>query len=259
MPDGRRMKRLGNIGLAALAACTLGVVGFAVIGPSHPPAPSNPDISAKAEQFEKDAAAQKEAREAAYQESLKIQLTHPQGRPLRVMVAGDSLSVGYYASTKDKSFKSLVLSQLGQAEALDPKQGPGKLSTVDRIIEVPPNLDLAIIELGTNDVGVPVPLETFKANYVNLFNMVKKSSPDVRFMCASTWAKDSPTFDVAIHDLCETVDGAYVDLTGAKAVPANRGPKDVQTEFGLSDAFHPNDAGHKAIAEAIISKISWTN
>jgi lysophospholipase L1-like esterase len=236
---------------ALLAAAALVLTGCA--GPAAP----SPDIQEKADKFAAGVKATMAAEEAAYQESLKIKLVKPADRPMRVMLAGDSLGVGYYASTKAKSFKSIVAAQIGDVEFLEPTQRPGKLSTVDRIVEVPMNLDLAIIELGTNDVGIPVELETFKATYSRLLAKIQRSSPGVKFMCASTWAKDSPSFDDAIKGMCDTVDGAFVDLRQVKAAPENRGPKGRNTEFGASDAFHPNDAGHKAIADAILKLIRF--
>jgi acyl-CoA thioesterase-1 len=236
---------------ALFAAAALVLVGCAA------PAEPTPDVEGKAAKFAADIKASMAAEEAAYQESLKIKIKRPEGRPMRVMFAGDSLSVGYYASTKAKSFKSIVAKQIGNVELLDPTQSPGRLSTVDRVAEVPMNLDLAIIELGTNDVGIPVELDKFKATYSKLLAKIRRSSPGVKFMCASTWAKDSPTFDTAIQGMCDEVGGAYVDLRQIKAKPENRGPKGLPTEFGPSDAFHPNDAGHKAIADAILKLIRF--
>lgn len=175
--------------------------------------------------------------------------------PVELMVAGDSLSGGYYASDREHGFVAAVTRTLGSAKVYVAERAHQTLSRVSDIAEVPAGVDIAIIELGTNDVGIPTPDAEFAASYEALVKRVIAASPDVKLVCLGTWTGWGWTQDQTIRSACEAVGGTYVHLRDLFDIETLRGPAGRDTFLGDSDDFHPNDAGHAAIASRITAAL----
>lgn len=245
--------KLGGILVLAAALVLTGCA------PAAPPV--DPDIQAKADTFSAKIEADMEARFAAEDEAKLIKLTFPDDRPLRLLFAGDSLAGGFFASAKDKGFTQLVrqsLSQSGPVEEFRGEQAHATLSTVGGLVNVPAGLDLAIVELGTNDIKAKTDPATFAEQYAGLLAKIKADSPNAAILCASVWQSDATTKDVynrAIQEQCQTAGGKYADISVLFEVASNRGPAGVETWVGTSDNFHPNDKGHQAISDLLLGQI----
>ena len=76
-------------------------------------------------------------------------------------------------------------------------------------------------------------------------------------MCVGVWRpkKNAETFDTIIKDLCEVRGGVFVSISDLAEDASLKGPEGVATFGGLSDAFHPNDRGHRMIADRIMEVI----
>lgn len=177
--------------------------------------------------------------------------------PLRVLFAGDSLTSGYFASSKDAGFRNLLAEEWGDVELTSADLAHQDLTTVSRIVDVPADLDIAVVELGTNDISAKTPLDDFRSQYVGLLGKILEGSPDAAVVCAGTWQSsvNGRPYNTIIHDECERVGGVYVGLVQAFQDEDNRGPAGVETPFGESDTFHPNDTGHRLIADLIADHI----
>lgn len=174
----------------------------------------------------------------------------------RVLVTGDSLAAGFFASTEAQGFSPLVTGALGRVTPTTVSRAHQTLSTVAGVTEVPPDLDLAVIELGTNDVGIPTPLADFEAQYGDLLARIRASSPDAALVCLGTWTHDGAAYDEVIARSCAANAGRYVSLAGLFAVAELHGPAGRDTFVGTGDEFHPNDAGHRAIADAVLAVLA---
>jgi len=179
----------------------------------------------------------------------------PSGRATRVLFTGDSLTGGFFASTKSAAFPALVQQELGEVEVTQAAMAHQTLTTVSRVTDVPEGLDLAVIELGTNDVSAPTPIKDFESQYASLLSKIRATSPRAYIVCLSTWAAGGKDYDNVISKVCSAASGQYVSIAEANNNPANHGPAGVKTEAGTSDTFHPNDAGHRAIADSIIKAL----
>ncbi|WP_307387579.1 SGNH/GDSL hydrolase family protein [Microbacterium testaceum] len=173
-----------------------------------------------------------------------------------MLVTGDSLAAGFFASTEAQGFSSLVTGALGRVTPTTVSRAHQTLSTVAGVTEVPPDLDLAVIELGTNDVGIPTPLADFEAQYGDLLGRIRTSSPDAALVCLGTWTHDGAAYDEVIARSCAANAGRYVSLAGLFAVAELHGPAGRDTFVGTGDEFHPNDAGHRAIADAVLAVLA---
>lgn len=245
-----RPKYLGVVGIAALAVVTAGAVGFVVLEPHQ-----GAEVPEKVQEY--------------YNDSLKTGAAIPTptavqpvsltrsipGEPLRVLFAGDSLTDGYFASEQAKSFKQIVLDQLGPVELTTAALAKQTLSTVSKVTDVPADLDLAVVELGTNDVGIPTPIAEFTTQYDALLAKIKAKSPNTALLCAGTWEGTGTQYDIAIAKSCTKAGGRYISLAGLYQNSSFHGPAKAQTWKGESDWFHPNDAGHAAIAKALLAAV----
>ncbi|MDF2666737.1 MAG: lysophospholipase [Microbacterium sp.] len=174
----------------------------------------------------------------------------------RVLLTGDSLAAGFFASTEAQGFSSLVIGAVGRVTPTTVSRAHETLSTVAGVTEVPADLDLAVIELGTNDVGIPTPLADFEAQYADLVGRIRTTSPDAAIVCVGTWTVDGAAYDQIIAGICTANAGRYVSLADLFATPEFHGPDGRDTFAGPGDDFHPNDAGHRAIADAVLAVLA---
>jgi hypothetical protein len=64
-------------------------------------------------------------------------------------------------------------------------------------------------------------------------------------------------YDGIIQRLASSYGAIYVSLESLSDTPGLSGPAGLPTFLGFSDAFHPNDAGHAAIATSVEDAITW--
>jgi len=177
-----------------------------------------------------------------------ITLRWPRGRPLRVLFVGDSITQGRIATSPANDYVSRVTTALEHHGSVTPTVNWKSGSPVEYWMRqpFPTDLDLAIVEVGTNEKSVPEP--KFAADYLALVAKIHKASPRAKMVCLSMWRPDQTigAFAELNKDILYGCDGAFADLTEAAHEPANISPV---------DKFHPNDAGHAAIARAVLELI----
>ncbi|MEO9324200.1 SGNH/GDSL hydrolase family protein [Nocardioides sp. C4-1] len=178
--------------------------------------------------------------------------------PLRVVVAGDSIAAGYYASRPSNSFAELVTTLLGERydvtslSAAVPGARTWRIAREARDVmvgEAP--IDVAVLEAGANDVGTTT-LSAWRRAYRQLLAAVVATSPDAAIVCLGPWGPSvaSAPYESVVRRLC--ADHVYVGLSSAYERPGLRGPVGSATELGPRDAFHPNDRGHAAITRVVM-------
>lgn len=241
---------------SALALAALGIAGAALFTTPAPP-PATAD-TAKADAYWSDV----RATQAAAAASLRVELQKPADGKLRVLFSGDSLSEGWYASAEDKGFRALVAKGLATkipVETVDTHHAGDRVQDLAARFPIPEDLDLAIVELGTNDVARKTDPALFSQQYSRYLDDLLAKSPKVKVLCLGGWTQVGPlgtAIDKAISEECTGHGGKFLSLKRAYAIPDNRGPEGVKTFRGTSDAFHPNDAGHAAIAQDVLDYIT---
>ncbi|BCW46636.1 SGNH/GDSL hydrolase family protein [Arthrobacter sp. StoSoilB5] len=246
------MKR---IALALVAAALL-------TGCTPSAAPSDPDIQKKADAYGQQVQDKMKADAEAAAEARIIKLAFPKDRPLSVFYAADSLSYSLYSSTEDKGYRPMLNAELRKhgeiKEQRATKADANALFKAGNVLSVPDSgIDLAILELGTNDTQ-RTPVDQFNKDYSNLVRNVKRS-PNVQMICVGAWGGGGQAitdpYDFEIQKVCEANGGQYVDLTKSYERKDTWGPDKTPTWLGPSDNFHPNDKGHKEILDLILERI----
>ena len=192
----------------------------------------------------------------------KLQVVRREGEPLRTLFAGDSLTGGLSADVETEGFKWLMLNELektGPVEEYNSNLSGGTTLQVSERYEVPAGLDLAVVELGTNDLSTPI--TEFTDAYQSLIDRIVGGSPEVKLVCAGVWeggggSPEALQYDQVIRNICTANGGRFVPLrpiyTNFREVI---GPVGAPAFGGVADDFHPNSAGHEAIAAALLSVI----
>lgn len=190
----------------------------------------------------------------------KIELALDTGRPLRVSFVGDSMDHGLFATKKSLGFHELMVEELRKGgpvvdESANTIGGTAGDALTTR--DLPQAQQLSVVELGTND-ATQVDHRQFRTQYARLLDRIRSASPDTALLCVGVWRpkKMADTFDTIIKDLCEVRGGVFRSISDFAADEHLRGPAGVATFGGSSDAFHPNDRGHRMIADRLLGAIS---
>jgi acyl-CoA thioesterase-1 len=182
-----------------------------------------------------------------------------------VLFSGDSLSDGWHATEEKFGFKAMVaasiLNSRPKAQFIDAHKAGFTVQRVASTFPVPSHVDLAVVELGTNDVSgrEKTPPSTFRKQYADYLNSILTKSPNAELICVGTFApadEGSDAIDAIIKRTCGQHGGSYVDLTSTFAAEGLRGPAGRRTWAGAADLGHPNDAGHRRIADMVLAMIA---
>ena len=189
-----------------------------------------------------------------------VELTIGKGESLRVSFVGDSIDAGLYASQKSLGFHGLMVDEWR-------KSGPVADSAIEDMIggtardalknpQYPEDQQLYVVELGTNDYS-RVNYREFRTEYKTLLDRIYSTSPNAALVCLGVWRpkKNAETFDTIIKDLCEVRGGVFLSISDLAEDASLKGPEGVPAYGGLSDSFHPNDRGHRMIADRILEFI----
>jgi lysophospholipase L1-like esterase len=186
-------------------------------------------------------------------------LTINKGEPLRVTFVGDSIDYGLSATEQTLGFHQLVVAEWRtNGPVADEKWNSIGGTTADVLTapDFPRDQQLYIVQLGTNDATL-VDYRLFRTQYDQLLDRIRNASPDAALLCIGTWRSTeiANTFDTIIKDLCEIRGGVFRSISDLSMDEQLRGPAGVSTFFGFSDDFHPNDRGHRKIADRVLDAI----
>ena len=173
------------------------------------------------------------------------------------LAVGDSLTVGLYA-TDGRGFAYMVADALPQYRLEGAAvTGAGIDSTLKQLpVELADHAPaLVTVEVGINNLG-GMNASTFTVRYITLMQMLQDANVKTVVACTVPWtgqATDEPAYARAIE-----YNAAIVRTARAFGyIPADCWGATVGHYEYLSsaDGFHPNDAGHRAIAAAVLDAL----
>lgn len=236
----RRVLQSGTVlGLAILGAGTIGGVARAETS-EHGEAPSS-------------AAPSRLATNPVYQ---------------RIAVIGDSITFGDDADVPGHSYGARIVYALknpstgaGQWYVLhgEPGYTTADLLATYQEMQMQPAVDLIVSELGTNDFSHNVTPTTFQTTYQSWLSWIRTHAQAATLVCLGPWRDPNEVNSVG------TPASVYRDII-QKAVAASGAPHRLFVDLGplyltpsyhntSGDTFHPNTAGHHAIASAVITAL----
>ena len=190
---------------------------------------------------------------------------HRQPRvPTPAYFVGDSITYGFTATTLTHTYRAQLETYLRQGQAARVVESgvwsPGwrAADALKAVIAHPPAADtrLLVVEIGTNNAAHTHDPAAFDAQYRQIIGRLQAAAPGARLVCLSAWWQPgaSQPYNAAIQRACAS--GMYVNITTLYANPAYRGPAGRKTFlWQRTDDFHPNDAGHAAIALAVATRV----
>nr|WP_223864557.1 GDSL-type esterase/lipase family protein [Streptomyces sp. 5-10] len=177
---------------------------------------------------------------------------------------GDSITVGTTTSQNARTaYGWLIGERLGADHTQIAQGGAALVDTADdrmsleqQFTKLNPNAatpdwdfsryqaSAVVINLGTNDVGRGVTSAQFQASYASLLRKVRTAYPNAWIFALRTFSGRFGTETKAAVTGSGDARASYVDTTGWLAAD------------DLSDSVHPNDKGHRAIADRLAPVIS---
>jgi len=188
---------------------------------------------------------------------------------LRLIAAGDSLALGFGASSLENSMAYMIADELSEESkviyrnvAKDGAQTKNVVkSQLGKIADFKP--DIVVITIGGNDAVRLKSSSKILRNYEEITEYIKANTD------ATLYISNVPNFNdaeilPAWHR--EAIDGAYkglnkeiLELQGDRVIVIDAYSRYENTENPqdtfAKDRFHPNDYGHKIWAEAFLERI----
>lgn len=174
------------------------------------------------------------------------------------LAVGDSLTVGLYAA-ENRGFAVMVAESMPQYRLeIAAVIGDGIDNTTAQLpVELAEhNPAFVTVEVGINNLG-NMNKSMFLRKYVKLLHILRDSGYVNVVSCTLPWTGQAPEWGtyaraLEFNDVIRTVTPA-LGYTVADCWGATVGHYEY---LSSSDGFHPNDAGHRAIADAILRALT---
>lgn len=185
----------------------------------------------------------------------------------RLLIIGDSLTNGLYATAEQNTFVSIVSRNTGMPTARR------AVPTLKDAVPLWANLktwqpDVVVIELGINDINGRQWNAQWKKNYQALVEDIQATGARV-VICTTFWIgidSDNPIYPLHIglnndvRDIARQTGATLADLwTATERCAECVSTPDVISYFSPhyhGDDMHPSDAGHAAIASVVTDAIN---
>lgn len=187
---------------------------------------------------------------------------------LRVLVVGASVSHGLGATTPRHGYVSdlgrMLEARTGRTIDLTVWSRPGARVAAGDRWTLPRSQQVVVVQLITNDFIDATPLISYQHNLNTLLDRLHRTSPRASLLCVGAWEPKYAinrvgvpvlAYDSIEKGVCAGHGGHYLSPSPIYQHRAWRGPAGRLTAFGRGDDFHPNNAGHLHLAEAIMAQL----
>ena len=179
--------------------------------------------------------------------------------PKVILFFGDSLTAGYGLST-DEAFPALVQQKCltnGTPckvinAGLSGETSAGGLTRIDWILRQP--IDVFVLELGANDGLRGLPLDQTKKNLQAIIDKVKAKYPDVKIVIAGMMVPPNMGPDYTSN--FKKIFPELARKNNATLIPFILEDVAGYEKLNLADGIHPNQEGHKIVADNVYKVLS---
>ena len=172
----------------------------------------------------------------------------------RLLILGDSLTAGY-GIPKSTAYPALLQAKINDAKLGWEVANGGRsgdttrdgLTRLSWLLKKP--ADILMIALGGNDGLRGVSPAAMKKNLAKIISEARKKSPSIRIVMAGMQMPDN--FGKDFQSKFEAVYAELAKSEKATLIPFLLQGMAGDSRYNLEDQIHPNEAGHKIIAEHV--------
>lgn len=196
---------------------------------------------------------------------------------MRLVIMGDSIAAGTYTGENDwcplskaKTFGSIVGEKLGFGEVVNLAVNgisfkcEGSVNPEYSIInqeQKAPECDMMIISAGTNDFGIDVPLGekddcgdvSFIGAVELVFKRIAENRKNTRVVVVIPYVRKQKENKLGLS--LDDYRGVLVEKSSKYGFTVVHGENVEFTAEEMRDGLHPDDAGHRKIAEYILNNL----
>lgn len=174
--------------------------------------------------------------------------------PKVILFFGDSLTAGYGLSPEE-AFPALIEKKcVGNGTpckvinaGLSGETSAGGLSRIDWVLRQP--IDVFVLELGANDGLRGLPLDQTRKNLQAIIDKVRTKYPDVKIVIAGMLVP--PNLGPDYTSNFRTIFPELAKKNNATLIPFLLEDVAGYENLNLSDGIHPNQEGHKIVANNV--------
>jgi acyl-CoA thioesterase I len=181
-------------------------------------------------------------------------LMQASGNPKVILFFGDSLTAGYGLSPEE-AFPALIEKNCVENgtpckainAGLSGETSAGGLSRIDWILRQP--IDVFVLELGANDGLRGLPLEQTRTNLQAIIDKVRTKYPRVKVVIAGMLVPPNmgPDYTASFRKIFPEL----AKKNNATLIPFLLQDVAGFEKLNLSDGIHPNQKGHKIVADNV--------
>ena len=179
--------------------------------------------------------------------------------PKVILFFGDSLTAGYGLST-DEAFPALVQKKCSANgtpckvinAGLSGETSAGGLTRIDWILRQP--IDVFVLELGANDGLRGLPLHQTRKNLQAIIDKVKGKYPNVKIVIAGMMVPPNMGPDYTSN--FQKIFPELAQKNNATLIPFILEDVAGYENLNLADGIHPNQEGHKVVANNVYKVLS---
>lgn len=182
-----------------------------------------------------------------------------QDEPKTIVFFGDSITAGYGISLEN-AFPALVqnrIDSLGKPyqvmnAGLSGETTAGGLQRIDWILRSKP--DIFILELGGNDGLRGLSLEQTRLNLTGMINKIKTANSKTKILLAGM--QIPPNLGQSYTDDFKKLYAEVAEKNKVELIPFLLVNVGGEKDLNLADGIHPNESGHKRVAETVWKYLS---
>ncbi len=171
-----------------------------------------------------------------------------------ILFMGDSITAGYGVGA-DQAFPALIQEKLDDLDfdftvmnaGVSGDTSAGGLNRINWLLKRP--IDIFVLELGANDGLRGHPVDSTRANLIQILKRVRGESPEAHLVLAGMQVPPSmgPDYAQAFRNVFKDV----AQETGAQLIPFILEGVGGIEDLNIADGIHPNREGQTIIAELV--------